>query len=185
MRLFFAISLSQSIQEKLFAIQKEFFPYQLEVRWTEPFKIHLTLAFLDWQEEEKIKKLFQIGQKTALSIKPFTITLDKLGAFPSLKNPRVIWVGLKENKKLENLYQNLKENLKKEEFPVESRPFSAHLTLGRVKGKIPNFPEILEKINLRPLKKASFEVFSFELFESILRPKGAEYKILNSFNFLP
>lgn len=183
MRLFFAINLPSQIKEKLFLLEKDFLSYNLPVKWVEKENFHLSLAFLGNLSEKEIDLLIKIGRQTAQIFQPFSIFLDTIGAFPSLKFPRVIWVGLKENLQLKNLHFALNKNLLENGFSLESREFSPHITLGRARVRIENFYQILEKINIKKIENTSFFASSFVLYESKLSRTGPLYFEIASFAF--
>ena len=74
--------------------------------------------------------------------RPFQLRLSKIGAFPRLNYPRVIWVGIKEGaEESKKLASEIEKSLKEFGFPEEQRPFSPHLTLGRLRS-----PKAREKL---------------------------------------
>ena len=99
-----------------------------------------------------------------------------IGVFPDLKNPRVVWVGVCGMvDPLIKLQQSLQENLDLIGFPKEKRRFKAHLTLGRIKTKVPR-----ERLQGAIQKYQSFQTEAFvadriTLFKSDLKPSGAIY----------
>lgn len=150
------------------------------VKWVEPGNIHLTYAFLGSWPEGRVPAIERsIQAATGLFKKP-EVALGGLGAFPSLDRPRVLWLGLKENGPgtLAALALKLYEGLAAEGFILEHK-FSAHITLGRVKAKLP--PTAVEEIRL---KAAGTEgrclLASVELMESALSGSGPEYRTVSS-----
>lgn len=183
MRLFFAIDLPIEVKEKLFLIERDFLKYNLPVKWVEKDNFHITLAFLGNQRLENLDTLVKIGEQTALSFKPFFISLKGIGAFPSLKWPRVIWVGLEEIEEMQKIYEILNKNLLKNGFQIEKKDFLPHITIGRARKKISNFENIVGRTKLKKNLNIVFEVNGFALWESKLSPLGSNYNQITSFQF--
>ena len=182
MRTFIAIELNKEIKDSLTEIQKELESSQADIKWVKPENIHLTLKFLGEVKEAKIPEIIQRLQEFGDQIKPFTVRISDLGAFPSPTSARVIWAGVKEETtELMKLAEIIEDGLVKLGFPKESRKFSAHLTLGRLrsnknKGKL---IRELEKIKIPGLTQ---RINSIGLFKSVLHPTGGVYQKLSAIN---
>ena len=194
MRLFIAIELPETIKSELAGIQSKLKASRADVKWVEPQNIHLTLKFLGYVQQDKIAAIKNAVDKIAGQTKAFNISLSEIGAFPDLNSPRVIWVGIDDvgaGRDLPLLVDVLANELSKLDFPKEKRPFSAHLTLGRIhssKGK-ENLKELIEDINEQrrgepmcsPQTKgqthwsAPTHIDHIALFQSTLTPKGPVY----------
>jgi len=175
MRLFIALELSDEIKEELARLQAELKKAKADIKWVEPKNIHLTLKFLGETDEPKTEEIKKALEKISSQEKPFAITLFKLGAFPNTSYMRVVWVGIDEScSEVERIAKSLEDELEKIGFPKEVRPFSAHLTLGRVKspkGKV----ALKEKILLTEVQPKKSAVEKITLFKSTLRPNGPIY----------
>jgi RNA 2',3'-cyclic 3'-phosphodiesterase len=155
-----------------------------DIKWTNPKSVHLTLKFLGQTSKDLIKPISETMAGLVKGIEPFDLKLEGTGVFPNLKFPRVIWIGLiGEIDKLADLQNKVELSVEKFGFPPEGRKFTAHLTLGRVKSGRGNeqWSNLIEKTVVE--NSPSFRVSSFYLFESVLKPSGAEYKKLASFGF--
>jgi len=99
--------------------------------WVSAPNLHLTLRFLGEVDEGRTSRLVaQIAEP--FQTPAFTLTLSELGVFPPAGPPRVIWIGVKgAGDSLAALYQEVESRLRGLQFTPESRPFQAHLTLGR------------------------------------------------------
>ena len=179
MRTFIAIELEKEIRNALFQIQEELESSQADIKWVKPENIHLTLKFLGEVEETKIPEIIQRLQECGGQIKPFTIRISGLGAFPGLKSARVIWVGVKEDTdELTKLAKMIEDSLVKLGFPKEGRKFSAHLTLGRLRSN-KNKDKLGQKLEKIKIPELSQRINSIALFESVLHPTGAAYQKLS------
>jgi RNA 2',3'-cyclic 3'-phosphodiesterase len=182
-RAFIALPLPAEWSERLLeiarALQRRLPPHA--VRWTRPDQMHLTLRFLGYLPPEQVTDLDAVLQGVGGCHAGFHLRRDRLGCFPDPKNPRVVWLGLAGDCEVLGLLQS---QLVRETQPwgdhSESRPFHPHLTLGRVNPLTPELKRRLaERLEDLPLPEfPDWEVRSFELMRSELRPEGARHTIL-------
>jgi len=133
-RTFIAIEIPEEIRARLAALQEEWKKERAQVTWVKPDNIHLTLKFLGDVPEEKMESVQQGVRRATEGLTPFTVAVKTVGTFPSWKRPRVLWVGIEETTgKVSALASRIEDEMTKLGFEKEDRPFSAHLTLGRVK----------------------------------------------------
>lgn len=183
MRTFIALELSNEVREELSRLQEELKKVDADIKWAKAENIHLTLKFLGNVEEAKIEEIKKLLDNISSREKPFETSLFKLGAFPNLNYPRVIWVGIDKGcSEIEKIAGLVETELEKINFSREKRPFSAHLTLGRVKsGK--NKAELKEKISSLQVQPKSCTINNITLFQSTLTPKGPIYTPLYAARF--
>ena len=152
------------------------------VRWADPAGIHLMLKFLGNVESSRVPDVAAATARSAQETPPFQVRLSGLGVFPNERRPRVLWTGVDAG--VEHL-RKLRDRLEKEMadlgFPREGRPFSPHLTLGRVRDRASQ--EELKRIGaamatVSPGPVAPWLVESAWLMQSHLAPDGATYSIL-------
>lgn len=184
-RAFVAIPIPESVIEYLSDLLVKFQKEITEnsIKWVQPNNVHITLKFLGDISASSIDKLLnQLGNKTFSS---FDLEIDKVGAFPSIYKPRVVWVGTTTNPtlfELNNYVQEVTEFIQERE---ENKSFSPHLTIARIKPGIrkESFEELkhllIKNRNLDPLK---FKVNKYCLFQSKLTPNGPKYSTLGSFD---
>ncbi len=152
--------------------------FNAEVRWTSIESIHLTLKFLGEINPAILPDLTQGLRRIAASHHRFLIQVRGLGAFPELRSPRVIWSGIEgEVQKLTLLQEDVERVCAESGFPLETRPFQPHLTLGRVKGKR-NLQRLLDYIRIGSDFESRIEVCRVNIYRSTLRPQGAVYDVL-------
>ena len=106
---------------------------QRSVRWDKADKIHLTLKFLGDTRQDDVPRISEALANATREIKKFSFAVDGLGCFPNLKQPRVVWVGVKDSAALINMQKAIEKYVMPLGFPKEDRAFSPHLTLGRVR----------------------------------------------------
>jgi len=182
MRAFIAIDIPQIIKEKMSSLQQELKKSGADIRWTKAMGIHLTLKFLGEVKEEKAKEIIDQLKAHIPSFDSLKINLRRLGGFPNLNRPRVIWLGVETiGAGLKQLQREIERSLQSLGFPPESRDFKPHLTLGRVKsfrGQALLLEMIKEKADI---ELGEFTADCFYLVQSILKPRGAEYNKIHQF----
>jgi 2'-5' RNA ligase len=189
-RLFVAIPLPESLLERLVDVQYRVqgkVPHK-SVRWVRSEGIHLTLKFLGDTPEDKVptirEALTVVGRNAPLC----TLVAEGLGCFPSLRRPRVLWVGVNEpTGRLEALQKAVEEAMTSLGYKPERHGFTPHLTLGRVRRGTSRTDEkrIAEAIEGTTVGQLTeFTADRFELIRSELKPTGAEYTTLETFLLL-
>jgi len=154
------------------------------VKWVEPNSIHVTLKFLGEISEDSIEELMLAIEESAQGTMPFQLEVRGVGAFPCLDRPRVLWVGVKgELEKIAQIQKRIESNTEQLGFPRESRAFSPHLTLGRVRDEAgPNerrrLGKLLADTTFTALHK--IDVDAVNLMKSQLTPGGAIYNCIGS-----
>jgi 2'-5' RNA ligase len=183
MRTFIAIELSAEIKAALNKLQEQLKTANADVKWVKPQNIHLTLKFLGEIDEKKLKMIIQILEDASGKMSSFYIRLSSLGAFPKINFPRVIWVGIdKGDKETQELAAALEEKIAKIGIPKESRPFSSHITIGRIRSALnrENLVKILGELAAQFSNQAAaeFRVTKITLFKSTLMPQGPIYEVI-------
>ncbi len=184
LRLFIAIELSPEVKQALGHLQadlKRQLPPKV-VRWTNPTSIHLTLKFLGDTPEDKAQAVGQGMQVAAASFEPFELHVAGFGCFPNPRHARVLWVGVPDlPKPLAGLQRAIDLQMARLDYARETRPFSAHLTLGRVNDRISAAERqaltgLLDRTKIGAL--GIVPVQEVILFKSDLQPGGAVYTAL-------
>ncbi len=178
-RAFIAIELTPEVRQALGAtLNRLRRPDDRHVKWVDPAGIHITLKFLGNIRPDQVEPITEV-MRTAAGVAPFTLSLDRPGAFPNLNRAAVVWVGLSGNlTTLGELQKCLAAGLEPLGFAPEKRPFRAHLTLGRLRDSATvearaEMGKRLGEPGVAP--KATFEVSGISLIQSRLTPQGARY----------
>jgi len=181
-RIFIAVNLDLSIKKELSDIQQKITIGDSKIKWVYPELMHITLEFLGNQLPKQIEIIRQILKRITGHCKTFVIDLSSsIGVFPSLKKPRVIWVGIdKGSIELEMLSKLIKTDLQKKHLLSDNKEFRSHITIGRVK-YLNNRNSLTDSIDHIVSKKISQKVNSIELMESKLTPTGPIYREIISF----
>jgi len=175
-RSFLAIEIPGPILRKIGEVQGGLKSSRADVRWTNPGAIHLTLKFFGNIEESRIDPILKSIEAPIRNTLPFSVKVRGVGAFPHLKNPRVIWIGLVDEKEtLTSLQKQIETYLEKIGFQPEDRPFRPHLTLGRMKSSRGKEELAGRMERYREEAFGDFEVERVVLFKSDLKPSGPIY----------
>ena len=187
-RAFIAIDLPVDVQECLDQVS-ELLQSQLPgipVRWVPAENIHLTLKFLGDVSPSNIDVLAEILQAEALSQSPLEISVGQMGAFPKIRRPRVIWIGVEAPQELISMQRSIDLQTARIGYAPDKRKFSPHLTLGRVSRnaspkEVSQIGKVLseQKIGFLGVARAR----AVHLFRSDLQPGGAIYTKLFTASF--
>jgi 2'-5' RNA ligase len=178
-RAFIGIKIPDEISSEIFNFSSEKLKsIGGKVKLVEKENIHITLLFLGEIENNKINQI--IDELKKIKYESFTISVKGIGVFPSLEFPKVVWIGA-ESDKIIRLHEEIKNRFKEFVEKDESKPFTSHITIARIKsGNISN--EVRKLLNEnKDIEFGKFQVNEFSLFESKLTPQGPTYKILESF----
>ncbi len=137
MRTFIAIPLSGEIKLRLAETQKQLRKrISYGISWVDPSLTHITVKFLGEINERSLPDLTETLQKIVSNTKTFKIACGGLGCFPNIRQPRVLWLGVKQDPQLIDLHNKVESSLSVLGYPNEEKRFSPHLTLGRVKEEL-------------------------------------------------
>ncbi len=173
MRTFIAIEIPENIQyivgEYIESV-RELIPH---VKWVKPENLHLTIKFLGEITESDLKRVNECITRTSAEYEPFVMGLSDIGFFPRREKPKVLWLGADGGEDiLLGLFHDMEHCLEEIGFDRETRTFSPHLTIGRVRRYVEtNVPEQLPEF-----KTTSFGVKSIAVIKSTLTPSGPIYE---------
>lgn len=186
-RSFIAIELPAEVRHALAKLQQKLKAGDGgQVKWVEAENMHLTLQFLGNVDALTMNKIMSAIGQGAIGTHPFQIEVGGLGMFPDAQRVRVIWVGLNGDiEKLAGLQKSIGANLEPLGFIPEKRPFTPHLTLGRVR----DYCRPVERAAIgQAVAKTAFTaryeitVNSINLMKSQLTRQGPIYTRLASVN---
>lgn len=181
-RAFIAIELGDDVHRMLKAVQDEIIRKMpggsRGVSWVKTGNIHLTLKFLGDIGTKDVGTVSEAMEKSTVGSAPFNLAIGGAGAFPSITNPRVIWVGVAQSAQLLTLQENIDGNLAAAGYQREEREFKPHLTLGRVKTASAGRAAGKAVAEIKTDTNQLVTVSSVVLFKSTLKPSGAEYTVL-------
>ena len=182
-RSFIAIELPEEVKAGLHRLQTELtLPQYTFVKCVAPESIHVTLKFLGNISPQKVAEITKVMEQASQGVSPFQLQISDVGAFPNMRQPRVLWVGIKgELDKLAAWQKRIDDGLVPLGFVKETRPFTPHLTLARLRENCsPGDRRDLGELVMKTPVEVDYKVAvnSLSLMRSQLLPGGAIYSRL-------
>ena len=190
-RAFLAINLSEPLRTNLTKMHSELkqrlggeLSKNIRVSWVQPSSLHLTVKFLGDIDEQLVAPMQKAMENVLSSHWVVEIPLDRLGVFPRLQQPRVLWVGplelwekSQDAARVDSLHRAVDDCCSSLNLAPDTRPLSPHLTLARIKEGERDFGQILARSGLldKPVSVGSMTVDAIDLMKSELRPTGSVY----------
>ena len=169
MRTFVAIEVNN--KDVLNSIQKIQTKLNIKAKPVEPHNMHFTVQFLGEVSEEMVRKIS--GALNSIEFSAFSISFASIGVFPKPNSPRVIWIGTNDGvNKLEKLAEMIRSKLSQLGFSPDKK-FKSHVTIFRVKKKIENISNELQKFSTHSFGKQV--ISEVKLKKSELTPNGPIY----------
>lgn len=177
MRLFIAISFPQSLRQRMVEATEPLREQEFPVRWIDPDQLHLTLKFLGDVKRERLDDVRGVMDEVGSDFRPFEVGFERVGAFPSLRSPRVIWLGVEATMEMRAVKHDLEHGLVDMGFERETRAFQPHVTLARADqdADAGDFRK-LESLSREVEMDETHRVAQIDLIQSHLRSSGAEYE---------
>jgi 2'-5' RNA ligase len=186
-RLFVALAIRPAIKTELTELIKKLSGVnppssKSKARWVRPENLHVTLKFIGHIEPGKLDAI-RAALSAVHSGQPVDLIFRGLGFFPNENRPRVLWAGMEGSPNLAPLAGEVDRAASSQGIPLETRPFTPHLTLARF-----DPPGISKELRAAALARMDSEfgvlrTGEFHLIESKLKPSGAEYTTLQTFPF--
>lgn len=190
-RTFLAVELSEELRRQLAQIQQDLkqrlsrdMTKDVRISWVQPAAIHLTIKFFGDIDDQLIDPLRAALEPVVTGRLPISIPLERLGTFPRVQQPRVLWVGPSEQweqgedaERLAAVHRAVEDCCRSFGFAPEGRPLSPHLTLARIKQGERQIGQALAKSGVmdRSVTIGSLSMNSIALMKSELRPTGSLY----------
>lgn len=179
MRLFTGIALPEPVSGRLALLIDRLRP-AARLKWSRASNLHITTRFIgEWADSRRAELEESLAALGALP--SFPIQVRELGWYPNERSPRVLWAGIEAPPELGELAAATDRRLERLGLPPESRPYSPHLTLARIKSpaRLRALRAALDELPSRDF--GGFRALSFHLYESQLHPSGAIYRSLAEF----
>lgn len=183
LRLFWAVTFPAEIRDKIAGVQAVFRKLPLNVKWVETENLHLTIRFIGATDKALVEPLLSAARGRLAEINAFPLFLRRVGVFPSLKAPRVLWVGVEETASLLHLYRLVEEAVRSFGFPPDAKRFSPHVTLGRFRTGANGALLRQAMGEIGDVELGKFEVGGIELIASELTPQGPIYSPVGRIDF--
>jgi len=185
MRVFIAIDIGKEVKKALSDLQQQLASSadvkKSDVKWVNPENIHLTLKFLGEIEEEKAVEVCDIVKDVASRHKSFELDVESVGCFGG-RSARVLWVGAGQHcDNLLQLQKDLDEQLALAGWPKDTREFTGHLTLCRIRKPAAGIKLAQMTEDYRDFKLGVVLADSVLVYQSQLRPTGPIYIRLGNY----
>lgn len=174
---------SDEVEEALAAFIEQLRAPRDGIAWARRANLHVTLKFLGAAvESQKLGPVAEALERIANATAPFEVRTRGTGAFPNMHRPRVLWAGL-EGAALGALARQVETAAAASGLERDQRPWSPHLTIGRVKHSRLGRPaqQLLERAGDRDFGVSRIETIT--LYRSHLSAQGSKYETLASFPF--
>ncbi len=179
LRLFYAIRSDNDFREFFSDFTAGLRRVSPELKIVPPENCHMTLCFLGDVDALQLPVLKNLCRSAAHQASFFDVPIDSFGAFPSLRNPSVLWLGSRQcPSELTAIVSLLEKSLRENGFNIKSGAFVPHITVARIKKAGYSF--LNAGVQLPP-GGALFKVRSIELIRSILTSAGSSYETLEKF----
>jgi RNA 2',3'-cyclic 3'-phosphodiesterase len=174
MRIFIAVELPKEIKDSV-EFLKESFKSVKGLRFVSRENVHVTMKFLGEVDENKVSEL--VAALNQVKFRPFSLSLSKLGVFPSEREMRVLWVSVEPEEPLLELKKQIDAVLPGFK---DDHPFKSHITIARISYISPDDKcKVGELLMNTQIQKKEFLVEKFILYKSTLTPKGPVYENIN------
>ncbi|MDO8747171.1 MAG: RNA 2',3'-cyclic phosphodiesterase [Thermodesulfovibrionales bacterium] len=175
LRCFIALELPEEVKKNIYGYVEKLKAAGADVKWVRTENLHLTLKFLEDTTEELLKSANERLISLSKSHNRFSFQVSGAGAFPNIKYPKVIWLGVHDSEEIVNLQHDIDESMAGLGFEKDDKQFTPHLTIGRVKSMRNKDALIKELITLKEVDFGKIEVLNITLMKSELKPGGAEH----------
>jgi len=185
MRVFIAIDVGEKIRAAMSNLQEQVAARadikKSDVKWVRAEAMHLTLKFLGEIKDEQAVEVCNIVEEVAGRHKSFELDIESVGHFGG-RSARVLWVGMGAGSdELCRLAKGLDEQLASAGWPKETREFSGHLTLCRVRNPKAGIKLARTSEDYRDFKLGTVSADSVSVYQSRLRPTGPVYTVLGNY----
>lgn len=150
-----------------------------KVVWVKPAALHVTIKFIGEVQLAEVERLKELVAPP-IAMPPFDVSWRGVGAFPSPRHPRALWLGVINGAaQLAAVEAEISRRIAGAAVPLDDRALLPHLTLGRIKmpGKGIDWPQILKACELR---NVTSHVDKVSLYQSQLSQYGPHYTELVS-----
>jgi 2'-5' RNA ligase len=182
-RLFVALDLPDGVRSALAGLIAKLKPKSSGARWVNAENLHVTLKFIGHVEIDRLRPI-QEALGTIHSSQVIDLQLRGIGFFPNERHPRVVWCGVAASPNLVALAADIEHALEPLGIESEGRPFTPHLTLARFKTEVGVSDLVRAANEMKSYDFGETHEVNFHLYESLLKPFGAQYNRLASYPIL-
>lgn len=182
MRCFISVNLDETLKGEIHKAIEKLREGKADVKWVPAENLHITLKFLGNADKETVARLEERLSPLAERYESFYMSLRGIGLFPDRRRPRVVWIDLINAGRLADIQKDIEQTALPLGFEREDRPFSPHLTIGRIRSQRGINPLLGAIETLKDKDFGNIEVNAVSLMKSDLKPTGAQYTTLAEFH---
>ncbi|MFA7228393.1 MAG: RNA 2',3'-cyclic phosphodiesterase [Melioribacteraceae bacterium] len=175
-RSFIALDIPEDSLSELLKFRDQIVGSGIKAKWEQKEKLHVTLKFLGDIDQGQIGKYAELLENILTDYCAFDLSFSEFGVFKRGNEPKILWLGLKDNELLSELAEGLENRLAEFGFPADKRKFKSHITLLRFRG-YEDQEKILSLTGVK-LPEINFKSDSVTLYESRLLEGGSVYRSL-------
>ena len=180
LRVFIAFDTPPAVKRALALLRDDIARRTHDVRWEAPGKLHCTLRFLGDLDPSALGPLEREVALAARTTPPLAVAYSGVGFFPDRERPRILWVGIRDpTGEVGRLQERISRGLSSLGIPPEERPFHPHVTLGRIRGTLPD-GRLIARVESCTFEHPPVSVPAVEIMQSVLTPRGSQYTLLGS-----
>lgn len=184
-RIFVALTTPRDACGKIAGVRDTLRATRADVHWEPDAKLHCTLKFLGDTDERRVPGICNALESIAAPLPAFPVSYRSVGAFPTWRNPRVVWIGMDDPEGiLVRLHHDLDRALAGIGIPEDDRPFHPHVTIGRIRGQ-KNLRNLITTAETITFDSGPARIEEMDLIRSELSPGGSVYTTLKSFSLKP
>lgn len=182
MRTFVALDLPDDVREEVSDLIDIFRSYcPKAVNWIPKENLHITFQFIGEIKPEDLNEIAEVMSRCFADFSPQMFSKPELEILPG-RSPKIIWLGLEAHDRLiEKMVKRFRSQIRKMGYKIDSRRLRFHITLGRIKKRLPE--KTIKQILTTELKIKYIEVSKVTLYKSLLQPQGSKYFELLNFEF--
>lgn len=186
MRLFVGLSIPKKERSRIWRAIRGLRDDGLPVRWTDPDNFHITLKFLGEVRQDRLPEIQEALSNAVGATKAFTTGMLGLGGFPTLRRPKVIWLGVEPCPEFRCMKQDIEWAFRDVGFSVETRAFHPHVTLGRATslnggGAFRDLHERMADISF----ETQLRIHTVDLIRSHHSPDRTRYSVVSGARLAP
>jgi 2'-5' RNA ligase len=181
-RLFLAINLDPAVRRAIVEAAAPLRAVAPDLAWVSEPQLHFTVKFLGEQPDDLAPRLADALREVGERNRTIAVEIGGIGAFPNFRRPRVVWIGVTPEPKLELLHHDVESTCEALGLPVDGKPFRPHLTLARVKPRSGDPRMLRELARVAPDVDYVEEIVitTVDLMASELTTAGSRYRVLAS-----
>ena len=182
MRTFLALDLPDQIRAELSNVISLLQSGNISgIKWVAPENLHITFQFIGETHRHDLNEISDVIENVFAEISHISFSSAKIEIVPQ-RDPKIIWISLQSSEtKLITASKRFKKRLSGMGYKLDNKPLKYHITLGRIKKRLPDF--FIKQILTTELKIENFDVEKASLYQSFLKSEGPVYEEIINYYF--